>query len=109
MLLIACIVNLKIASDVQLVARTATWIKYDLPKQFLFDRDKEKKTLFKGQKQLWFLLNLVNDEVKPNFDMSGSPEFDDWKWIEYWDAMDGVVHFKKDVYKQALTELENHI
>jgi len=98
-----------LASDVEFIARTDSWIKYDLPKQYLFDRDKNPQTLFKGQKQLWFLLRLVNKNVMPNFEMSETPEFDDWKWIDYWTALDNVVHFKQDVYKKALTELEVHL
>ena len=34
------------------------------------------------------------------------PEFDDWAWVDYWYPMKEEVFFKKDVYQQALSELE---
>jgi putative (di)nucleoside polyphosphate hydrolase len=33
------------------------------------------------------------------------PEFDAWRWHEYWIPLEAVIDFKRDVYKQALTEL----
>ena len=36
---------------------------------------------------------------------SAHPEFDAWRWNQYWVELDSVVEFKRKVYKQALTEL----
>ena len=36
---------------------------------------------------------------------STHPEFDAWRWNQYWVELDSVVEFKRKVYKQALTEL----
>ncbi|NBQ69621.1 MAG: RNA pyrophosphohydrolase, partial [Nitrosomonadaceae bacterium] len=36
---------------------------------------------------------------------SSHPEFDAWRWNQYWIELDSVVEFKRKVYKQALTEL----
>ncbi len=36
---------------------------------------------------------------------SSHPEFDAWRWNQYWVELDSVVEFKRKVYKQALTEL----
>ena len=33
------------------------------------------------------------------------PEFDAWRWNEYWIPLDVVIEFKRDVYQMALTEL----
>ena len=33
------------------------------------------------------------------------PEFDAWRWNQYWVELDSVVEFKRQVYQQALTEL----
>ena len=38
-------------------------------------------------------------------DQATDPEFDEWRWIDYWEALDGVVDFKRKVYKRALSEL----
>jgi putative (di)nucleoside polyphosphate hydrolase len=33
------------------------------------------------------------------------PEFDAWRWSEYWVPLDAVIEFKRQVYQQALSEL----
>ena len=33
------------------------------------------------------------------------PEFDAWRWNEYWVPLDLVIEFKRSVYEMALTEL----
>jgi putative (di)nucleoside polyphosphate hydrolase len=59
-----------------------------------------------GQKQKWFLLRLVANEQKIRLDLSDSPEFDSWRWIDYHEPKAHVIFFKRQVYAQALKELE---
>jgi len=33
------------------------------------------------------------------------PEFDAWRWSEYWSPLDSVIEFKRGVYEAALSEL----
>ncbi|MEO1947056.1 MAG: RNA pyrophosphohydrolase, partial [Methylophilaceae bacterium] len=33
------------------------------------------------------------------------PEFDAWRWSDYWVPLEDVVEFKREVYKMALNEL----
>ena len=33
------------------------------------------------------------------------PEFDDWRWVDYWTPLKEVVFFKRQVYQRALEEL----
>ncbi len=33
------------------------------------------------------------------------PEFDAWRWNQYWVSLDAVIEFKRGVYQQALNEL----
>ena len=58
-----------------------------------------------GQKQRWFALELVADESLVRFDAVGHPEFDGWRWVDYWHPLSEVVAFKRDVYRSALREL----
>jgi putative (di)nucleoside polyphosphate hydrolase len=37
------------------------------------------------------------------------PEFDAWRWNEYWVPLDAVIEFKRDVYQMALTELSRFL
>jgi len=87
--------------DVEILACTKGWLKYDLP-QNLIRRD--SLPLCIGQKQVWFLLRLRSAEDKVCLDLSEQPEFDHWRWVDYWTPMSEVVSFKRHVYMQALKE-----
>ena len=38
------------------------------------------------------------------FDRPPQPEFDRWRWVDYWQPMREVIYFKRAVYAQALHE-----
>jgi len=88
--------------QVDLVGRTQEWLKYDIPKRFLRGR----KGHFRGQKQLWFLFHLLGTDDDVCLETCNRPEFDRWRWVEYWTPLNHIVDFKRRVYHQALTELE---
>lgn len=90
-------------NDVEILGVTKRWLKYRLPKQYLRHGT---EPLVVGQKQKWFLLRLIVNEQKLRLDLSSSPEFDSWRWIDYKEPQDLVIFFKKQVYVQALKELE---
>ena len=60
---------------------------------------------YRGQKQIWFLLQLMGRDCDMNLRASDHPEFDAWRWHDYWVPLDVVIEFKRDVYQMALTEL----
>lgn len=60
---------------------------------------------YKGQKQIWYLLRLIGRDTDVSLRRSAHPEFDAWRWNQYWVELDSVVEFKRKVYMQALTEL----
>lgn len=91
-------------SDVEILGVTKRWLKYKLPKQYLRHGT---MPLVIGQKQKWYLLKLVANEQKLRLDLSDSPEFDSWRWLDYSEPPDLVIFFKKQVYCQALKELEH--
>lgn len=92
--------------DVRVIGCTRGWLKYRLPKRFLRYRS---KPLCIGQKQKWFLLMLTGAEERVSFEYGNPPEFDDWRWVNYWYPLDKVVSFKRDVYRKALKELAPHL
>jgi len=89
--------------DVEVMGSTKRWLKYRLPKQYLRHGS---DPLVIGQKQKWFLLRLVTSEQKVRLDLSDSPEFDSWRWIDYQEPQEQVIFFKRQVYSQAMKELE---
>lgn len=90
-------------SDVEVLGVTKRWLKYRLPKQYLRHGT---LPLVIGQKQKWYLLKLATSEQKIRLDLYDSPEFDSWRWIDYQEPQEQVIFFKKQVYVQALKELE---
>ena len=62
-----------------------------------------------GQKQRWFLLKLGAQDSALRFDATEQPpEFDRWRWVDWWDAVHDVIYFKRRVYARALHELGRH-
>ena len=64
---------------------------------------------YKGQKQIWFLLQLVGHDWDLNLRATEHPEFDAWRWNDYWVPLEAVVEFKRGVYEMALTELARYL
>jgi putative (di)nucleoside polyphosphate hydrolase len=87
---------------VSVVGSTRGWLRYQLPKRYIRRRC---KPVCIGQKQVWFLLQLVGLESKVCLDGSARPEFDSWKWVNYWHPSREVISFKRNVYRRALKEL----
>jgi putative (di)nucleoside polyphosphate hydrolase len=86
-------------NDVRIVAVTHGWLRYDLPEHLLRHH---MKPLCIGQKQKWYLLRLTADESHIDFSKTGHPEFDGYKWVDYWDPMQEVIDFKRELYLRAL-------
>ena len=63
------------------------------------------KGKFKGQKQKWFVMRFIGDELEINI-KTKHPEFLDWKWVDLEDLAKIAVNFKLEVYKQVKSEVE---
>lgn len=89
-------------NDIELLGTTQNWLKYDLPDRLIRHGS---KPLCIGQKQIWYLLRFQSQESSIKLNCSDKPEFDDWRWVDYWHPLKEVVDFKHDVYHAALSEL----
>ncbi len=87
---------------VRIIARTRDWLRYEVPDRYI---RRDARGLYKGQKQIWFLLQLTGQDWNLNLRATDHPEFDAWRWNDYWVPLDVVVEFKRGVYEMALTEL----
>ena len=87
---------------VRIVGRTRDWLRYEVPDHFI---RREARGHYKGQKQIWYLLQLVKPDWNLNLRATSHPEFDAWRWNDYWVPLDVVVEFKRGVYEMALNEL----
>jgi putative (di)nucleoside polyphosphate hydrolase len=89
-------------ADVELVGRTGDWIRYRLPQKFV---RRNRHPVCIGQKQRWFLLRLKREDARFTFDSTNEPEFDQWRWANWWEPVREVIYFKRPVYQRALAEL----
>ena len=92
--------------DVDVLGATEDWLRYRLPDRFV---RRNSEPLCIGQKQRWYLLRMVCDEDRVCLDQSDTPEFDRWRWVDFWRPVKEVIYFKRRVYAQALNELGPHL
>jgi putative (di)nucleoside polyphosphate hydrolase len=95
-----------LTEHVQILGRTRDWMRYDVPQSW---GKKESRSHYKGQKQIWFLLRLVGRDSDVCLRACEHPEFDAWRWNDYWVELDSVIEFKRDVYRLALNELVRYL
>ncbi|MCX8005986.1 MAG: RNA pyrophosphohydrolase [Burkholderiaceae bacterium] len=91
---------------VAIIARTRDWLRYEVPDRYI---RRDARGHYKGQKQIWFLLRLVSGDWNLNLRATDHPEFDAWRWNDYWVPLDLVIEFKRDVYQRALEELSRYL
>ena len=91
---------------VRILGRTREWLRYEVPQHWV---RREWRGSYRGQKQIWYLLRLVGRDSDVSLRASDRPEFDAWRWHEYWIPLDTVIEFKRDVYRRALAELERYL
>lgn len=91
---------------VKILAFTSGWLRYRLPKRMI---RWENNPVCMGQKQKWFLLQLISDTSKIDLNSSSSPEFDSWQWVSYWYPIRQVIAFKRDVYRSAMQEFSSSV
>ena len=91
---------------VEVLGRTRDWLRYEIPQRLLRKRSFPRCI---GQKQIWFLLRMLESDDAISLFENDPAEFDAWEWVDYWYPHTQVIEFKQAVYKQALEELSQHI
>lgn len=90
---------------VEVLGATPGWLRYRLPKRCI---RRGNRPVCIGQKQVWFLLKLTGQEADLKLDLTEKPEFDSWRWVDFWYPAEHVVSFKREVYVRALEHLAPH-
>ncbi len=92
---------------VEIIGRTQDWLRYDVPDRWV---RREWRGHYRGQNQIWFLLRMLGQDsdvtLKCDFE---KPEFDAWRWHDFWIPLESVIEFKRGVYQSALTELSRFV
>jgi putative (di)nucleoside polyphosphate hydrolase len=95
-----------VREHVRILGRTRDWLRYEVPDQWL---KRDWRGNYRGQKQIWFLLRLTGRDCDVCLRACDKPEFDAWRWSDYWVPMESVIDFKRDVYQKALNELARYL
>ena len=48
---------------------------------------------------------MTGQESDLRLDLTDKPEFDHWRWVDFWYPLEHVVIFKRSVYASALGQL----
>jgi putative (di)nucleoside polyphosphate hydrolase len=101
---------------VRVLGRTREWLRYDVPERWSRHREAlgepgeaAPPRTYRGQKQILFLLRITGRDCDVRLRASGHPEFDAWRWNDYWVPLESVIEFKREVYRQALIELHRYL
>ena len=85
--------------DFKILSETSNWLYYK--KKF-----KKSNVEYAGQKQKWFLVRLVHNDLKKISDYlknGTNHEFSEFKFVPYWFPISWVIDFKKDIYRKVLS------
>jgi putative (di)nucleoside polyphosphate hydrolase len=87
-------------SSVRLLGRTPGWLGYEFPAEH---QGSKAGKGWKGQKQVWFALGFTGEESEIDLGgHEGHVEFDAWRWAELDEALEAIIDFKRDVYRQVI-------
>lgn len=76
------------------------WLYYDFPKGY---KQKNGQS-WRGQRQRWYAYRYTGSHKEFRFDLHGTPEFTDFKWINLETAPDLIIPFKRNVYERLASE-----
>jgi putative (di)nucleoside polyphosphate hydrolase len=91
--------------NIEVLKEFDQWLAYELPENLV---GKIWKGKYRGQKQKWFVVRFLGSDSEINVNTK-HPEFIEWKWIDMELLPDLIVHFKKHIYEEVLTELKKYI
>ena len=90
---------------VDIIARSAGEHLYDLPPELL---GRIWKGQYRGQRQIWFLMNFLGRDEDVNI-ATAHQEFRDWRWAHVDELVDLIVPFKRELYSNVLKEFAPHL
>ncbi|WP_158965292.1 RNA pyrophosphohydrolase [Chachezhania sediminis] len=90
---------------VKIIAETPGWLTYDLPHEIVPFTWKGR---FRGQEQKWFLMRFLGTDDQIDI-ATEHPEFCEWQWRRPDLLVDGVVAFKRQVYRQVLDAFADYL
>ena len=90
----------------EIVAETREWLCYDLPAALAGTSWGGR---YRGQRQKWFLMRFLGEDIDIDINRHHHVEFDAWKWVEPAALPGLIVEFKRRVYVALLDEFRDHL
>ena len=86
-----------------IIAESKDWLRYDRPEHLT---PKNRGGKYRGQEQKWFALRFDGTEKDINI-ATEHAEFSEYKWVRMQELPNLIVPFKKDLYRQIVSEFSN--
>jgi putative (di)nucleoside polyphosphate hydrolase len=83
----------------RLLDQTREWIGYEFPPEHQGSKIAKG---WRGQKQLWFAFAFEGQDDEIDLSAHGEVEFDAWRWASLDEALDQVIDFKRQAYRQVI-------
>ena len=64
---------------------------------------------YKGQNQIWFLIQYLGTNTEISLDHHSHPEFSEWQWVDIEKLPQIVIPFKRDLYISVIEEFRDEI
>jgi len=91
-------------TSVRLIGQTTEWLAYRFPPEH---RSAKAARGWRGQKQLWFAFRFLGADSEIDLEAHGDVEFDAWRWVDIHQALETVVAFKAETYRQVIDAFRN--
>ncbi len=87
----------------EIIGVSQNWLRYDLPEEIA---GKIWRGRYRGQSQRWFALRFTgtDDDIDIN---AHKPEFSDWRWAGIDTLVEGLIPFKRDLYRAVVDEFRD--
>jgi putative (di)nucleoside polyphosphate hydrolase len=91
--------------NIQILQKSRGYFYYNLPYKL---QKKFWGGKYLGQKQRWYIAKFIGDESAININTQ-DPEFSDWKWIPNNQIIEEIVKFKRDLYRDVISEFKQFL
>lgn len=88
------------ADHVDIIKIADTPLRYDLPAARIATFWNGR---YRGQEQIWVALRFKGQDSDITLDLHHDPEFSRWKWVAPHTAIDLIVPFKQELYRQVMS------
>ena len=82
--------------NAEIIGEYPDWLTYDLPPDLLGIAWRGK---YRGQRQRWFAMRFLGEDLEIRLDLDPHPEFDAWRWVDLTELPRLAVPFKRAIYE----------